>query len=328
MNYLTILPVAIVLSAATVASAVQSLDVVKKSYPLRPVRVIVSAAPGGSSDAAARIISLRLSERLGQQFVIDNRGGGGGILGTGVVAKAEADGYTLGFVSLRHAVNPSLIKLPFDSVRDFAPISLTAAVGNVLVVSPKSSVMTVVDLIQAAKQNKQAVMTFSSSGIGGAPHLIGEFFAQQTGITLTHIAYKGGSPAVADVVAGNVTMSFASMPSALPFIKSNRLRPLAVASKDRSFLLPEVPTMVEAGAGRIEVRDWQGYLAPRGVPLNIVQYLGGQVQSILKEPDTKQRFSGMGMDIVASSPDEFLQIIKADVLRWSEVIKLANIKVE
>jgi len=315
------------LSAATAARAQPAAKVAPADYPNRPVRVVVSAAPGGSSDGAARVIGQRLTELWGQTFVIDNRGGAGGILGTATVAAAEPDGYTLGFVSLRHSVNPSLLKLPFDSVKDFAPITMTAAVGNVLVVNAKSPVTSVKDLIAQAKA-KPGQLTFSSSGIGAAPHLIGEFFALQTGIRIQHIAYKGGGPAIADLVAGNVSMSFASMTSALPQIQGGRLRPLAVSSRTRSPQLPEVPTMQEAGVGEIVVRDWQGLLAPRNTPRPIVDKLAAAVRRILKEPDTERRFAAMGLDIIASSPEEFRRDIEEDVRRWAKVVKEANIKVE
>ena len=204
---------------------------------------------------------------------------------------------------------------------------MTAAVGNVLVVNPKSPINSVKDLIALAKQ-KPGELNFASSGIGGAPHLTGEFFALKTGIKLTHIPYKGGGPAVADVVGGNVTMSFASMTSALPFIRSSRLRPLAVSSKTRSLQLPEVPTMAQAGVADVFVLDWQGVLSPRGTPKPIVDKLSGAIRGILKDPDAAKRLSAMGLDVIASTPDEFGKAIAADVKRWAEVVKTANIKAE
>ncbi|MDH4151150.1 MAG: tripartite tricarboxylate transporter substrate binding protein, partial [Betaproteobacteria bacterium] len=289
--------------------------------------LVVPVAPGGSSDGVARVIAQKLTEQWKQQVVVDNRAGAAAIIGTNIVAKADPDGYTLVLVSLRHSVNPSLLKLPFDSVRDFAPVTMTAAVGNVLVVNPKSPITSVKDLIALAKQ-KPGELNFASSGIGGAPHLTGEFFALKTGIKLTHIAYKGGGPAVADVVGGNVTMSFASMTSALPFIRSSRLRPLAVSSKTRSLQLPEVPTMAEAGVADVFVLDWQGVLSPRGTPKPIVDKLSGAIRGVLKDPDSVKRLSAMGLDVIASTPDEFGKAIAADVKRWAEVVKTANIKAE
>ena len=223
-------------------------------YPVRPIRLVVPVPPGGSSDGAARIIGQKLTESWGQQLIVDNRAGAAEIIGTEIVVKANPDGYTLVLASLRYSVNPSLLKLPYDPVRDLDPVTMTAAVGNVLVVNAKTPIKSVKELIALAKA-KPGALTFASSGVGGAPHLIGEFFALQTGVKLTHIAYKGGGPAIADLVGGNVFMSFASMTSSLPFIKTGRLRPLAVSSKERSAQLPEVPTMIEAGVANLEVRD-------------------------------------------------------------------------
>jgi len=309
------------------ANAQSAAGQMPDGYPDRPIRLVVPVAPGGSSDGVARVIAQKLTEQWKQQIVVDNRAGAAAIIGTNIVAKADPDGYTLVLVSLRHSVNPSLLKLPFDSVRDFAPVTMTAAVGNVLVVNPKSPINSVKDLIALAKQ-KPGELNFASSGIGGAPHLTGEFFALKTGIKLTHIAYKGGGPAVADVVGGNVTMSFASMTSALPFIRSSRLRPLAVSSKTRSLQLPEVPTMAEAGVADVFVLDWQGVLSPRGTPKPIVDKLSGAIRGVLKDPDSVKRLSAMGLDVIASTPDEFGKAIAADVKRWAEVVKTANIKAE
>jgi tripartite-type tricarboxylate transporter receptor subunit TctC len=183
------------------------------------------------------------------------------------------------------------------------------------------------DLIALAKQ-KPGELTFASSGIGGAPHLIGEFFALQTGIKLTHIAYKGGGPAIADLVSGNVSMSFASMTSSLPFIKSDRLRPLAVSSRDRSAQLPEVPTMAEAGVPDIVVRDWQGILAPRATSRPIVDKLNAETTRILRRPENQDRFASMGLEIIASTPDEFRSALASEIQRWAKVVKAANIKAE
>ena len=294
-------------------------------YPNRPIRLVVSAAPGGSSDGAARVIAQRLNDLWKQQIVVDNRGGAGGVIGAGLVAQSEPDGYTIGIVSLRFSVNPSLLKMPFDPIKDFEFLTMNGAVGNVLVVNVKSPLTSVKDLIAQAKA-KPGEFTFASSGIGGAPHLTGEFFAQQTGVKLTHIAYKGGGPAVADLLANNVTMSFASLTSALPHIKSNRLRPLAVAAKTRASQLPEVPTMKEAGAGDIYVLDWQGMLTTAGAPKPIVAKLSATIRGILKESETIRRFNAMGLDVIASSGEEFRRDISSEIARWAKVVKEANIK--
>jgi len=275
----------------------------------------------------ARVLGQKLTESWGHQVVVDNRPGAAEIIGTDIVAKANPDGYTLVLVSLRFSVNPSLLKLPYDALRDFEPVSMTAAVGNVLVVNPKSPIRSVKEMIALAKQ-KPGELTFASSGIGGAPHLIGEFLALQTGIKLTHIAYKGGGPAIADLVGGNVSMSFASMTSSLPFIKSGRLRPLAVSSKDRSAQLPEVPTMAEAGVPDIVVRDWQGILGPRATPKPIVEKLNAEITRILRRADNQERLAAMGLEIIASTPDEFRSALVSEIQRWAKVVKAANIKAE
>jgi tripartite-type tricarboxylate transporter receptor subunit TctC len=296
-------------------------------YPNRPIRLIVPIAPGGSSDGMARILGQKLTDSWGQQVLVDNRPGAGEIIGTEIVAKSNPDGYTIELVSLRYSVNPSLLKMPYDTVKDFAPITMTAAVGNVLVVNVKSPITSVKDLIALAKQ-KPGELVFASSGIGGAPHLIGEFFALTTGVKLTHVAYKGGGPAVADLLGGNVAMSFASMTSSLQFIKAGRLRALAVSSKERSPQLPDVPTMAEAGVPNIIVRDWQGLVAPRGTPKAIVDKLAGETRRILRDPANQERFATLGLDIIGSTPEEFDAAIKAEIQRWAKVVKDANIKAD
>ena len=297
------------------------------SYPSRPLRLVVPVPPGGSSDGMARVLGQRLTEAWGQQVLVDNRAGASEIIGTDIVAKATPDGHTVVLASLRFSVNPSLLKLPYDTVSDFVPVTMTAAVGNVLVVPVKSPIRSVKDLIATAKQ-KPSELTFASSGIGGAPHLTGEFFALTTGVKMRHIAYKGGGPAIADLVAGSVSMSFASATSSLPFIKAGRLRPLAVSSKERSAQLPEVPTMAEAGVPNIVVRDWQGILAPRGTPAAIVNKLHGELVRILRHADNQERFTAMGLEVIASTPEEFRRDIAAEIQRWAKVVKDANIKIE
>ena len=297
------------------------------SYPSRPIRLIVPIPPGGSSDGMARILGQKLTENWGQQVLVDNRPGASEIIGTEIVAKATPDGQTLVLVSLRFSVNPSLLKLPYDAVKDFTPITMTAAVGNVLVVNVKSPIASVKDVIALAKQ-KPGELTFASSGLGGAPHLIGEFFALTTGVRMTHVAYKGGGPAISDLLGGNVSMSFASMTSSLQFIKAGRLRPLAVSSRERNPQLPDVPTMAESGVPNIVVRDWQGVLGPRGMPRPIVDKLYGEMRRILRDPANQERFATLGLDIIASTPDEFRDSIKSEIERWSKVVKEANIKAE
>jgi len=310
------------LGAGALPAAAQS-----DAFPSRNVRLIVPVPPGGSSDGMARILGQRLSETWGQQVLVDNRPGAGEIIGTDLVAKSTPDGHTLVLASLRFSVNPSLLKLPFDVLRDFEPITMTAAVGNVLVVNAKSPITSVKDVIAAARA-KPRELTFASSGVGGAPHLIGEFFALTTGVKMTHIPYKGGGPAISELVGGSVSMSFASMTSSLQFIKAGRLRPLAVSSKDRSAQLPDVPTMAEAGVPNVIVRDWQGILAARGTPKPIVDKLAADMGRVLRDPANQERFTSLGLEIIASSPAEFRESIASEVKRWARVVKEADIKAE
>jgi tripartite-type tricarboxylate transporter receptor subunit TctC len=250
------------------------------------------------------------------------------VVGSEIAARANPDGYTLLFGTIgSHAVNVSLFKLSYDPLRDFEPITMTAAVGNVLVVNAKSPIRSVKELVAAARA-KPASITFASSGIGGAPHLTGELFALQAGIKLVHVPYKGGGPAMADLVGGNVSMSFASMTASLPFIKDGRLRALAVASGRRARQLPDVPTVAESGFTGFEVRDWQGLFAPRATPQPIVAKLADTVRGLLRQDDTQERFAQLGLEVVASSPAEFRKDIAAEIARWARVVKDANIRAE
>jgi len=327
MGYRGSVATAIALASMTACGTAGAQKEAAADYPQRPIRLVVPVPPGGSSDGMARILGQKLTDAWGQQVLVDNRSGAAEVIGTDIVAKATPDGYTLVLASLRFSVNPSLLKLPYDTIKDFQPVTMTAAVGNVLVVNVKSPINSVKDLIATAKQ-KPGELTFASSGLGGAPHLIGEFFALTTGVKFTHIAYKGGGPAVADLLGGSVTMSFASMTSALPFIRAGRLRPLAVSSKDRSAQLPDVPTMAEAGVPNIVVRDWQGILGPRGVPGPVVDKLYAGMRRILRDPANQERFASLGLEIIASTPDEFRTAIASEIERWAKVVKDANIKAE
>ncbi|MDB5928028.1 MAG: LacI family transcriptional regulator [Betaproteobacteria bacterium] len=328
MRFVPMMCTAAALMTATTAGFAQAPDKnVAATYPNRPIRLVVPVPPGGSSDGVARIVAQKLGDSWRQQVIVDNRSGAAEIIGTDIVAKATPDGYTLVLVSLRFSVNPSLLKLPYDPVKDLDPVTMSAAVGNVLVVNAKTPVKSLKEVIALAKQ-KPSELTFASSGIGGAPHLVGEFVALQTGIKLTHVAYKGGGPAIADLVGGNVFMSFASMTSALPFIKAGRLRPLAVSSKERSPQLPDVPTIGESGLPNIVVRDWQGVLAPHGVPRPIVDKLSTEIGRILRHSDNQERLTAMGIEVIASTPDEFRAALASEIQRWAKVVKDANIKME
>jgi len=280
-------------------------------YPAKPIRLIVPFAPAGSADALARTIQPALSEALGQTLVIDNRPGASSTIGTDMAAKAAPDGYTLVLVTTTHTVNPSLIaKLPFDTVKDFAPVSLVVSQPNILVVHPSVAAKSVKELVAMAKA-KPGSMNFASGGNGSSPHLSGELFNIVAGTRITHIPYKGSGPGVTDLLGGHVQMMFAGPLALEQHIKSGRLRPLALADKRRSSILPDVPTMAEAGFPGVETGTWYGILAPARTPPAVVAHVHRVIVRILQAPDLKTRILNQGVDIVASSPADFEKFIIA-----------------
>jgi len=316
----TLFPVAFVLSCAHAADT--------GPYPAKPIRLIVPFAPAGSADALARTIQPALSEALGQTLVIDNRPGASSTIGTDMAAKAAPDGYTLVLVTTTHTVNPSLIaKLPFDTVKDFAPVSLVVSQPNILVVHPSVAAKSVKELVAMAKA-KPGGMNFASGGNGSSPHLSGELFNIVAGTRITHIPYKGSGPGVTDLLGGHVQMMFAGPLALEQHIKSGRLRPLALADKRRSTILPDVPTMAEAGFPGVESGTWYGILAPARTPPAVVAHVQREIVRILQAADLKTRILNQGVDIVASSPADFEKFIIAEVAKWSRVVKAAGVRAD
>ena len=299
-----------------------------QNYPERPIRYIVGQAPGGSSDTLARIITQRVGEGLGQQLVVDNRPGATGIIGAEVVARAAPDGYTLLQVSTSHATNPAMqTKLPFDSVRDFTPISLLSQQPNIWLVHPTLPVKTMKDLIAYAKA-KPGQLNFASSGTGGSQHLAGELLKGMTGIEMTHIPYKGSPPALVDVLAGRVPLMSSTMPPALPHIKTGKVRVLAVTSTKRSPALPDVPTVAESGVPGYEAIAWQGLVGPGGMPKPVVSRINAEFVKVLRQPDIVAKLTEQGYETVASTPEWFAQYVKSEVVKWTKVIRAAGLKGE
>jgi len=316
----TLYQVAFVLSCAHAADT--------GPYPAKPIRLIVPFAPAGSADALARTIQPALSEALGQTLVIDNRPGASSTIGTDMAAKAAPDGYTLVLVTTTHTVNPSLIaKLPFDTVKDFAPVSLVVSQPNILVVHPSVAAKSVKELVAMAKA-KPGGMNFASGGNGSSPHLSGELFNIVAGTRITHIPYKGSGPGVTDLLGGHVQMMFAGPLALEQHIKSGRLRPLALADKRRSTILPDVPTMAEAGFPGVETGTWYGILAPARTPPAVVAHVQREIVRILQAADLKTRILNQGVDIVASSPADFEKFIIAEVAKWSRVVKAAGVRAD
>jgi tripartite-type tricarboxylate transporter receptor subunit TctC len=294
-------------------------------YPTRPVRIIVPFAPGGGTDIIARIMAPRLAESLGQQVIVDNRPGGGTLIGAELAARAAPDGYTL-FMGLNGtmAINPSLHrKLPYDPVKDFAPVTLVAIGPNVLVVHPSLPVKTVAELIMLARKHPNK-LSYASSGIGGAPHLAGEMLKSMAGIELVHIPYKGAAPATTDLLAGHVQVMFAGLGPALPHVKSGRLRALAVAGARRTPALPETPTIAEHLKG-FEASSWFAVFVPAGTPKDTVARLHTDIVSVMARQDLQQPLLSQGYEPVTGTPVELAQLVREDTARWARVIREAGI---
>jgi tripartite-type tricarboxylate transporter receptor subunit TctC len=300
-----------------------------QSYPTRPVKLVVPFAPGGSADLVARLIGRALGETWGQQVIVENKGGGSGMIGNDFVAKSAPDGYTLTVGTMGpFSVNPTLFeKMPYDPIRDFAPITLTGIASHVLVANPSVPVHTVGELIALAKQ-KPGQLTFASSGTGNATHLTFELFKSMAGLDIVHVPYKGGGPAMADLVGGQVSFSFASMPSALPYVKAGRLRAIAVGGSRRSPLFPDVPTVAEAGLPGFVSEDWQGILAPARTPATIVAKLNAELVRMLHMPEMEARLAGAGFDVKTTTPQEFAEFIREDTAKWAKVLKRTGTKAQ
>jgi tripartite-type tricarboxylate transporter receptor subunit TctC len=295
-------------------------------YPNRPVRLIIPFPPGGSNDVVGRLVAKQLSEKLGQQVVVDNRGGAGGVIGTEAAAAATPDGYTLLVVSIAHAVNPALHTLGYDPIKSFTPISIFAAGPNVLVVNPELNVHSVNELVALAKA-KPGELNYASAGIGSFQHLGGELFKLTAGVNIVHVPYKGGGPAMQDVIGGNVKIMFSSLIQTTPFIKSKQLRPLGVGGAKRSSVLPDVPTIAESLPGYL-AENWWGIVAPAGTPAPIIEKLYRAVQASLKSPDLQAQFEREGAAILDMSSGEFADYIKTEITKWSRVVKEGGIKAE
>ncbi len=299
-----------------------------QTYPVRPIRMIVAYPPGGGTDIVGRMMGQKLGENLGQTVVVDNRGGATGNIGTEIAAHATADGYTLLMGNVApNAINVSLFKkLPFDPVKDFAPVSLVAVTPNILVVQPSSPVKTVKDLIALAK-SKPGTLNFPSAGVGSSSHLAGEMLKSMAGIDMVHVPYKGGGPALVALLSGQVQLMFATLPAAMPHVKSGKLRPVAVTTSHRSQALPELPTIAESGVPGYEAATWYGLLAPAGTPKAIVDRLHAEIVKILAT-DTRQRLAAQGFEPAGTTPAEFAGYIKSEIVKWGKVIKDAGIRPE
>jgi tripartite-type tricarboxylate transporter receptor subunit TctC len=299
-----------------------------QGYPAKPVRVVVPYAPGGGSDVISRILAQRMSESLGRQFVIDNRAGANGIIGTEMVVQAPADGYTLLYVSSPHAVNPSMYrKLPYDTVKDLTPISEIAIASLVLFVHPSLPVHTVRELVGLAKM-RPGQIDYASGGSGGSPHLATELFKKMAGITLTHVPYRGAGPALTDVLAGQVQVMFANSAPALPHVRSGRLRALGISSIKRSAIAPDIPTIAESGVPDFEAVTIFGLMAPASTPRAIIETLNGEVHKAMRSSEVGESMKTLGADVILTTPEGFGRVVESEIKRWGELVRTLNLKME
>jgi tripartite-type tricarboxylate transporter receptor subunit TctC len=301
----------------------------KGAYPIKPVRMIVPFPAGGATDIVGRLVAQKLTEAWNQQVIVDNRGGAGGTIGSEVAAKSAPDGYTiLVGTSSTHAVAPSLYShLGYDPVRDFAPVTLIANATILLAVHPSVPAKNVRELIALAKKRPDG-LSFASSGNGGISHLVGEHFSAMAGIHMLHVPYKGDTPALADLVSGQVHLMFGTAVSFLPYVKSHRLIALAVTNPKRSPIVPDVPTVAESGLPGFEALQWFGIFAPAGTPGEIVARLNGDIVKALRLPDVRERMTALGAEIVGNSPEQFAAFQKADTAKWAKVVKTSGAKID
>jgi len=299
------------------------------TYPDKPIRIIVAYTPAGATDILARAVGQKMTEAWGQSVIVENRPGANGNIGTEVAAKATPDGYTLLMVTAgTHGVNPGLYrKLPWDAVRDFAPVSLVAMVPNIMVVNPSLPVKSVNEFIAYAKANP-GKLSYGSPGLGSTAHMSVELFKTMTGTDMLHVPYKGSAGVMQDVIAGQIAVTIDNMPVYLPQVKAGKLRALAVSPAKRSPAVPDLPTIAEAGVPGYDATAWFGLVAPAGVPRPIVAKLAGETQRILRLPDVAERLSGLGAEPVGSSPEQFAAFIKAEIAKWKKVIQDAKVELQ
>jgi len=316
------------LAGASALLAGATLPAIGATYPTKPVRFIVPFPPGGPVDATARGFGQPLSEMWGQQAVIDNRAGAGGILGAQIAAKSPADGYNIFVCSIHHSVLPGLRNdLPYDILKDFVPVTFAASFPIILVAHPSMPFKNVKELIAYAKANP-GKLTYSSAGTGGGTHLAGELFKSIAGVEIVHVPYKGSAPAMADLLGGQVQLMFSDAPTAVPQIKSGKVRALGVGSPKRSALVPDLPTIAEGGVKGYDAYSWAGVVAPVGTPQEIVDKLSADIGTALKRPDVHKRLMEIGAEPGPGTPAQFAVFLKREIDKWGKVVKDAKVQVD
>lgn len=307
---------------STTATAAQD------AYPVRPVTVVVPFGAGGTTTTLARLMADQLAQKMGQPFIVENRPGAGGNIAFDYVARAQSDGYTLLMGPIGLAINPAIYpKLHFDPIKDFAPISLYGGVANILAVSAKLPIRNLPELIEYAKRNPGA-LTQGSSGNGSSSHLAGEMLRSQAGIDFVHVPYKGGSQAMQDLLANQISMLFDQVPAVLPQVQAGTVRAIGVTTTSRSTGAPDIPTLVEQGLPNFDVNVWFGFLAPAGTPKPVIEKISASMNAILKDPDFVQRLTAMGVDAMPSTPEQFQKYLAAETARWKKVAEESGAKIE
>ena len=320
-------PVAI--ATAVLATALCSVDAWSQAWPAKPLKMIVPYAPGGGADITARVIAQLLTTRLGQQVLVDNRAGAGGNIGTDLVAKSPPDGYTILMGTVGQvSINPHMYdKLPFDPAKDLAPITPAGLPVNVLNVHPSIPARSVKEFIALAK-SKPGTLNFATGGIGASDHMATELFMSMTGVRMVHVPYKGGGPAIIDLIAGNVDLGFSTMATAIGPLKTDRLRALGVTSGKRFELLPEVPTIAEAGVAGYESVAWYGLFAPAATPADIIRRINSETVAILQSDDVRRRLTELGIIPVSSTPEAFATYVQSETARWGKLVRANGIKAQ
>jgi tripartite-type tricarboxylate transporter receptor subunit TctC len=297
-----------------------------QSYPTKPIKVFVGVPPGGPTDSVLRAVQPELSEALGQQIVVENRPGASAVIATDLAAKAPPDGYTLTFIYITHVTNPTLMKqLPYDSLADLVPVTMVGRQSMVLLAHPSFAPNNVKEVIAAAKAAPGKI-DYGASDPGSAPHLAGELFKMMAGIELTPVPYKGTAPAMTDLLAGHIPLMFVSNITALPHVKSGKLKALGVTGTSRTAQAPEIPTIAEGGLAGYEVYGWYGFAAPARTPRPVIDRIHAEVAKLARDPKMKARLAGQGLELVGNSPEEFDAFIRSEIAKWAKVLKAAGVK--
>jgi tripartite-type tricarboxylate transporter receptor subunit TctC len=318
----------ILVATAILSVLARSTTALTQTWPQKPAKILVPFSPGGNTDGIARVIGQRLSERLGEQFIVENRPGANGALAAEAVARAAPDGYTLFMAALPQiAIFPAMTKVSYDPVKDFSPISNVGSNPFALIVNPKFPAKTLKELVDYVRA-QPSMIPYASGGTGSLSHLSMVLLLKQANLDMTHVPYKGGGPAVTDVIAGHVQIYFANLSEALPQAKAGQVRVIAVSSEQRIAQLPDVPTVAESGYPNFRTLTWNGLLAPAGTPADIINRIAAEVGTAVKDPAMKERFVAYGVDAVGDTPEHFAATIKADVAMWSEAIKLAGVTLQ